>query len=170
MMIKETLIIRSSISAQFLKKILFGGFAIAFPGVLILLLPGIFMPQLTLQHWGWVFYLMGLGLITGGLLPYRRFSRLQLKPNELIVDDLNQIVYCSKGKKILTIQLQSVSKMSYVDHPRHYGILIWLKPMPIAPIVIHQSVKEAERLRLQGRQIGKADLFCLISINVVMMN
>ncbi len=158
-MIKESFIVRSSISSQLLKTILFKGFAIAFLGILVLLFAGTIMPPLILQTWGWMLFLISLGLIVIGLLPYRRLSRLQLKPNEIVFKDLNYLIFYSKGRKILTLSMQSIAHISYVHHPKRYGIAIWLKPPPITPIVIHQFPKEVEELRYKGQLAGGADVF-----------
>jgi hypothetical protein len=158
-MAKEVLIIRSSISSPLLRSTLFQGFAIAFLGVLILLLAGSFLPVAFLHTWGWSLFLISLGLITVGLLPYRRLSRLQLKPNELILVNSNQVVFSLQGRKLLTLPLQSVSQISYISLSKLYGIAIWLKPAPLAPIIIHQLPEKVKKLRQQGQRMGNADLF-----------
>ena len=151
---KEFLIIRSTISSPLLKKVLFRGFAIAFLGIILLLLAGIFIPPVTLRHWGWILFLLSLSLITFGLLPYRRLSRLQLKPNELVLDHFHQLTFYSKGQAILTFPLQSIVQANYIDHPQQYGIAIWMKDS----IVVHLP-KEVKKLQRQGQQIAQANLF-----------
>ena len=159
LMATEALIIRTSISSEVIKHVLFRGFSIAFLGMLGLLLGTIFIPVSTMKIWGLSLFLMSLGLVTLGLLPYRRLSRLQLKPNEIALVDTDHLTYYSKGRKILTIPLQSVAKMSYIQHPLHYGIAVWLKPSPLSPVIVHQCPKEVKSLRQKGKYIEEAHLF-----------
>jgi hypothetical protein len=158
-MIKETLIVRSSISSSLLRDTLFKGCVIAGIGMLLLLLVGIFIPAASLHTWGWGVFFISLGLIAYGLLPYRILSRLQLKPNELILTPSQHLAFFSRGRKILTLPLQSVSCIRYVSHPTSYGIAVWLKSPPPLAVVVHQWPKEMEKLRLQGESMEKADLF-----------
>lgn len=158
-MIKESFIIRSTISSQLMKSTLLKGFCLAFIGILGLLFGGIFLSVSNLKLWGWILFLLCLGLITLGLLPYRRLSRLQLKPSEFVLVDSDYFVFYSKGKKIMTIPLQAVARLSYIEQPKLYGIALWLKHSPHFPIIIHQDHQETDTLREKGQQIGKADLF-----------
>jgi|GEM_PF-2194641 len=156
---KQCVMVRSTISSPLLRSVLFKGFTLAFLGIFILVLAVIFIPASTLQRWGWLLFLLSFSSLTLGLLPYRRLSRLQLKPHKLVLVDLNHLAFYSRGEKILTLALQSISKISYVDHARHYGIAISLKPPPIAPIVIHQPLKEVKFFRHKGCKEEKSDLF-----------
>jgi hypothetical protein len=155
---QEVLVIRSSISSQLLKTTLFRGFAIACIGLLVLLVAGSLFPVDFLHTWGWILFLLGLGCITYGMLPYRSLSRLQMKPDELILLDSNHIAFSRRGRKLLTLPIQSIAHISYISHPQLYGIAMRLKTAPIDPIRIHQSSKEIERIRRQG-DMHHADLF-----------
>lgn len=156
---KETLIIRSTISSHLVKRVLFKGSTIAFLGIILLLIAGILIPPSILHEWGWALFFISIGLITLGLLPYRRLSRLQLKPNELVLINRNDIAFYFKGNLLLTLSLQSVAKTSYIDHPTQYGIAIWLKPASKTSIAIHQLPEKIKKMQLQGQQIAQADLF-----------
>ncbi len=158
-MIKDSFVIRTTISSQLMKWTLLKGFCIAFLGIAGLLAGSIFFSLPTLQIWGLSLFLISLGLITFGLVPYRRLSRLQLKPNEFILtDDSNQMIFYSKGKKILTIPLPSIARLSYIQHPSFYGIAVWFKPAPLFPVIVHHNHQMVETLRQKGQDIG-ADLF-----------
>lgn len=155
---KEFLILRSVISSELMKNVLFRGFAIAFAGMFLLLAAGVFIPFSILQYWGWIIFLLSLGLIAWGLIPYRRLSRLQLKPNELILSEGHLLSFNSKGNRVLSLPFQSIDKLSYVDHAQCYGIAVWLKSSPHPLIVVYQF-KEVEKLKKKGREMGNADLF-----------
>lgn len=157
-MVKESFIIRTTISSQLMKRTLFMGFFIAFIGILGLLLGGVFLSLSTLQIWGWTLFLLSLGFITWGLLPYRRLSRLQLKPNEFSLVDLDHVAFYAKGNKIMTIPLRSIGRLSYISHSTLYGVAFWLKPKPASPLIVHQNPQEVQALQQKGRRLG-ADLF-----------
>lgn len=169
-MIRNVLVLRSSIPSSLLRKTLLRGFAVACLGILILLFAGSYLPIEFLHKWGWSLFLIGLGLITFGMLPYRRLSRLEIKPNELILLDSGHIAFSLRGRKLLTIPLHSIAQMRYIPlpveswkkyifQPRLYGIALWLKADPPKPIIVHQFPKEVEDIRRLGRRMGSADLF-----------
>jgi hypothetical protein len=160
-MVKEFLVVRSSISSALLKTTLLRGFAIAFIGICILLFAGSFLSVEFLHKWGWSLFLIALGFITLGLLPYRNLSRLQIKPNELILLNVNSIAYVQRGHKILTLPIVSIAQISYISYPHSpvYGIAVWFKPSSVERIIIHQSLKEIDYMRKQGQKMGNADIF-----------
>lgn len=151
--------LHSSVSRTLMKQSLFQGFAFALIGISGLLYASVFIDLSELQRWGWLLFLFGLGLIAFGMLPYRRLSRLQLNPHELRLIDSDHIGYFFKGNPLLTLPLTSIDKMEFINRKTLYGIAVWLKPPPYPPVVVHQGRKEINRLRKQGRQLAKADLF-----------
>lgn len=155
---KENLTIYSAISPTLIKTVLFKGSVIALLGIFILLLAGVFFPLSILQKWGWVPFLVSLGFVRWGLLPYRRLSHLQLEPYKLNVVGLNNLTLYFKGKKILAVPLQAISHMKYVNHPTLYGIAIWLKRAPLPSVTIYQ-LAESKKLQQIGQKKGKANLF-----------
>lgn len=158
----ETLILRSSISSPHMRHVLFRGFSIAFIGILFLVLSGIYFPASTLKMWGWLIFFFSLTLLTWGLLPYRRLSRFQLNPDELVIakgkGNGNGLYYISKGKKILSFQLESVHHISYIDNSEHYGIAFFFKKSAHSSIVIYEEAG-AKKVQNNSRNKGKGDLF-----------
>lgn len=156
---KDSLKIRSTISASLLKSTLFWGYGIASLGIIILVVAGSYLQIEYLHRWGWMLFLLAIGCITLGMLPYRRLSHLQLKPNELILLNHDHVLYTHKGKQLFSIPLKSISHTRYISHPSHYGIALWLKSPLIEPIRIYQSPEEVEKMRRKADQIDHADLF-----------
>lgn len=153
----QSFVIRSSISSSLLKKVLFRGFCIALVGILLLLFAGIFIPASHLKDWGGGIFLISLALITWGLLPYRRLSKLQLKPNEIVITGGDDCNYYVKGRKIISFSLQSVDVMDYVDHSLRYGIQVWLKSRDGVLVEMDDS-REAKKMRRIDSQ-GRIGLF-----------
>ncbi len=118
---------------------------------------GVFIPSSTLKIWGWIIFLCSLGLITWGLLPYRRLSRLQLNPNELTLANNNVLSFYSKGDKILSFPFECVAKINYIEHPQRYGMAVWLKSFPLAPITYYET-NGMEKMKKDAQQMH-ADLF-----------
>lgn len=138
---------------------LFQGFFLAFLGSVILLGSGTLLSLSLLQTWGGIIFCIGLGLITLGLLPYRRFASLQMHPHRLILVNNDQVMFFIKSKRIFTLSLCSITKMCYKDRSKNYGIVIWIKTSPNSLIVDHQALKEFQQLSPQFQTIDKGDLF-----------
>lgn len=149
----------SSISSALMRQALMRGFSLGFLGALILLIPGSFLPPALLHKWGWALFLTAIGLITWGLLPYRRLSKLQLNPDKLILVDEEHISYFQQGRKILTLPIESIASVREISVQRFYGIAVEFKTPPIEPIQVHGNSSEVEKMRKQGMKYGKADLF-----------
>lgn len=151
--------IRTTISTQVLNHYLWQGFLLSLCGVIFLLGGGILLPPLYLKTWGLVLFLIGMGLITFGLLPYRRLSQLQLKPAELIFQDSHSFIYFLNKKAIMTVPVKSVSEFIFIENPYHYGIALKFKKNIDLPVIVHQSPNEVEKMRRSGKKVANADLF-----------
>jgi hypothetical protein len=104
--------IRTTLSDFLMKRKLFTGFIIAFLGVIGMVSAGIYLPEPIMAKWGLIIYLLGFGLITLGLLPYRKLSRLQSKPNEIRISD-HQLEFWAKDQCRLIIPLNSVKNITF---------------------------------------------------------
>lgn len=125
--------LRSSIRSSLLRFTLWKGTLMAALGASVLLYAGLYMPVDTLNKWGLPMLLVGGGLITLGLLPYRKLKRLEIKPDELMLSETH-LQFTSQGKLMITIPLQSIDKTAYLEEGRQYGIGVWLKkPLPRLP-------------------------------------
>ena len=153
------LILKTSISTPLLRHTLFLGMLLASLGILGLILASVYIDLADMRRWGWLVFLICLGLITIGMLPYRRLVRVQMNPNELHLVDSNHLQYYSKGRSLLTLPFNSIAKVDYIDKKTLYGIAIWLKPPPNQPVIVHQCRKMVDALRQQGQRLAEADLF-----------
>jgi hypothetical protein len=127
----ETLKLRNSIKPALIHFTLIRGTVLGAIGICLILYTGIFLPPIALQYWGSLILLVGGGLITWGLLPYRRLRRLEVKPYEIVAVENKALHYLSNGKSLFSIPTQSIHRITYFEKNKDYGIAIHLKyPLP----------------------------------------
>lgn len=102
---------------------LFLGSILAILGALLLLYSGIALPVETLKKWGVLLFLISLGLIAAGLIPYRRLQRLELNPDQLVILEKG-LIYKRAGVQEWQLPFDSIQSIDYVDNPWRYGILL----------------------------------------------
>lgn len=92
----------------------------------MLLIAGAFIPVSLLKTWGLAILIVALLLITIGLIPYRRLTKLETSPDEIHCDD-TFLFFIRKGKPIYQIPLSTIDRLEYVEKDALYGLCIWLK-------------------------------------------
>lgn len=154
----ETLKIRNSIQPALMRSAVAKGTLLGVTGVGLWLL-GLFLPISTLKYWGLPIFLIGGGMITWGLLPYRRLRALENTPNELVAIENQYIQYRSKGKNVLRIPVISIREMHYVEKGSQYGIGILLKdPIP-EKILIHDLTFNIDKFQENSLVNYRSDLY-----------
>lgn len=118
---------RSSIHRALKKSVLLRGTIWASIGVLLWVLAGVFLPLSVLTIWGAPILLLGGALIVVGLLPYRRLSRQENKPNELILTELDELYIFFERTGMFKVELKNIETMAYLDDDTRYGIGLWIK-------------------------------------------
>lgn len=118
--------LRSSVKPEFARKMLFRGTLLAGIGVALLAFGGAFIPASSLGQWGLILFFVALGLIAWGLIPYRRLLQLEVKPNELVIDQ-KSIAVTFKRKPTLIIPISAIQEVRYLENREIYGIQICLK-------------------------------------------
>ncbi len=121
---KDFIKLRTSIKPDLMRKALFRGSLLGGSGAIILFLSGTFLRVQILSIWGLPLFFLSLGLITLGMLPYRRLTRLEKNPDGIIVSSDDLFIYRRKGKVILTTPLSMIISCEYVDDESLYGIKI----------------------------------------------
>ncbi|CUI17718.1 Conserved putative membrane protein [Candidatus Protochlamydia naegleriophila] len=155
---REHLILRTTIPTQWMNQSLKIGLVLALLGIFPLVYAGAFASPAVLKTWGLLIFLGGFFLITAGLLPYRRLSRLQFKPNELHCVGLERLEYYQNGKPVLSLTLSSIDHFSFIDEPRFFGIAVSLKrPLP-AKMTISCSTFDLRSFEKQAEK-AQADAF-----------
>lgn len=152
-----THILRTSLSSSLMRFTLFKGICLAVMGLCGLLWGALTMPPSLLQRWGPWLFLIGMGFITWGMLPYRRLSLLQVKPDELHLASTHLVNFYRKGKKILTLSLPSIEQLDYVDEGHLYGIALKMRPHSLT---CHEDdPAEMKKLEKQGKSLKEGELF-----------
>lgn len=123
--------VRSSITTSLRRAVLMRGTCIAIVGVLLILFGGMFIPPDRMTYWGLPLFLVGFGMITWGLLPYRRLCQIENNPRELVLseDESSLSLFC-KGKIALSIPLACIASIKYIEESNRYGVGMMLKGSP----------------------------------------
>jgi hypothetical protein len=150
--------IRSAITKELQHGALMRGSFLAGVGAILLLYTGGFMEPRLLGNWGAISFLIGFGLITWGLLPYRQLMNLQMNPYEIIVED-NHFVFQRRGKPMFSVPYGAIERSGFIEDRWHYGIAIWIKSEVDSPVIIHSPNVDINRLRTQNQKKHGCDLF-----------
>lgn len=112
----------TSIKPRLLKRKVIIGTILAVFGTALLLYGTLFLSVEEMQRWGWLLFFSFIILISLGLIPYRRLSRLEKQPNKITLTDRNTFIY-----RTLEVPLNAIEKAEYYETSDKYGIKIWLK-------------------------------------------
>lgn len=149
----------ATIKPTLLRNSLLKGTSIAALGVIILVIAGSFIPPSYLTYLGPFIILLGGGLITLGLLPYRRLNKLENTPNEILYVYGKYLQYISKGKEVYTIPFEMIEKLDYQESGSDYGIAIYLKNESSKKIVVHNPRFNMAAFQKKSRKKHHCDLF-----------
>lgn len=153
----EILRVRSSITSALKQLILLRGTAFAALGGAIILYCGAFLSVKTLSMWGLAALLLGLILIALGLIPYRKLSRLEVNPYEIVVDDNFCLFFLSKKKPLFALAMKDIEKMEYVDGKKRYGIALCMKKSHQTIHPLHSF--DVEAFQRSSKKMMSCDLF-----------
>lgn len=121
------LTLRSSVKSSLKKSVILRGSLLGALGIALWLYGGIFLSMATLSTWGWPIFLIGGILIALGLWPYRKLTRLENKPHEMVVTDLEELYFSQSGVPLFQISLENIEEMAFLDDDKRYGIGLWIK-------------------------------------------
>ncbi|NGX61748.1 MAG: hypothetical protein K940chlam9_01237 [Chlamydiae bacterium] len=112
-----------------------------------------------MKIWGIPLFFTGLILIAIGILPYRRLTRIQLKPHEFHYDG-QSLHYYEQGKPQLRIPQNSIESLSYVEKDELYGLLIKLKrPFQEKIAILNNRFDLESFLTKSAEKFPEGDLF-----------
>lgn len=145
--------LRSTVRPEYARRVLFRGTLLAVIGIAMLVLAGVFIPAAYLGKTGFVLFVVALGLVTWGLLPYRMLMQLETKPDEILIDS-KAVSVAFKRRPTLMIPISAIRDIKYLDNDEIYGIQIWLDKDPVDKVMIQDPYFKVKNLRKYG-----ADLF-----------
>lgn len=122
-----SLSLRSSIKPALKRSLLLRGTLFASVGIAFLIYAGMAFSVQNLEFWGLPILGVSLALITAGLLPYKRMARLEVQPYELLLTSDQGIRFFQNRVLCCKLSWDNIARIVYVDHPRRYGIALWLK-------------------------------------------
>jgi hypothetical protein len=129
------LTLKSSIKPSLKKSVLIRGTILGALGLSIWLFGGIFLSISTLTLWGWPILICGGLLITWGLLPYRKLIRLENCPNEIVITELEELLFSQQGRPLLMVYLENIEELAFLDDDNRYGIGLWVKKPVLENII-----------------------------------
>lgn len=108
------------------KRLLIKGTILSFIGITLLIGMGTFAPVSMLSSWGIPTFFIGIFLIGGGLIPYRKLTRLETCPHQLLLNN-NSLTFISTRGNHVVVPYEAVEKVSYIETRNRYGIRLELK-------------------------------------------
>lgn len=123
--------------AALFKASLFGGI-----GALFFLFAA-FLPLPLIAWMGLPLFCLGLFFIAWGFIPYRKLTYLETNPHEIGYEKGELVV--RQGKRLFTIDLETIERIDYVEKEGIYGLTFILKK-PLQDIFLpyfSQSAKKA---------------------------
>ena len=117
-------VIYSSIRPELKRRLLFRGCAWAFPGFILLFFCGIYGSPAFLETWGLLIFVLGIGAVAWGFIPYRRVCRLETKPHRLVIENNSWTI--SLTKQHFLLDPAKIQSIQYLEQKNRYGIEILL--------------------------------------------
>lgn len=117
------------------------------------------MPAEQLTPWGWLLYAVALGLITLGLLPYRKLTMLEKRPNEIRLVNNCRMDVCLQGIPTLSIPYKTIAKVAYLPNSSPYGIALTYKTPVEEKIVLLNPAFKATAYQEKSINMYSCDCF-----------
>lgn len=112
----------SCVHKQFKKEKLIKGTLLSIAGLIPLVLAFLYLPPYYLKLLGFPLVVIAFFLITIGLLPFKKLTQLERIPDEISINDQEELTYLSKRKPVLSFPLSKIQEITYVDKKWIYGI------------------------------------------------
>jgi|GEM_PF-899459 len=154
----EEQILRSQIEKEFKRKVLFKGSLIAIAGALILTLSGLLLPPELLKIYGIPSFFLSLLLIRLGLGPYRKLTKQELHPNELIFNK-KTVAYHIQNKNAFSFPITFIKSMRFYRSKKIYGIQINLGVPFSEKLLIHHPSFDVNKFHEESKEKYGCDLF-----------
>ncbi len=131
----DTITLRTSIRPQLKQFLLFRGSLLAISGVSLILYAGVFIGPKALSHFGLIICLIAFLMMAWGLIPYRRASRMEEQPSELIISEDLSVRYRKQGKEGPSFSLSDVEEAIFCEEKGLYGMGLKFKIKERVPTI-----------------------------------
>ncbi len=138
----DKIVLRSAVSKVELKRALYIGTFRAVIGGLTLLAVGGILPEPALENFGILAFIFGIGMITWGLIPYKRMKQLEEEPYSVTATPHDLYIDLKKGEPI-KIPHAAISALSFEEGK---GITIELREPQKELFLPHFSKRSFEEL------------------------
>ncbi len=148
----------TTIQTSILRTALLHGTAFALIGLMVLCYGGLYLSLDSLQMYGIVIWILGAGMITWGMFPYKSLIRLQNNPNKIIVE-ADKLCYQSNGKLLFSLNLKDIQTIIYKETRSEYGIAIHLRDEAIRKVIPHHPSFNLQRFWENSKRKHFTDFF-----------
>lgn len=128
--------IRSSVQPQLVQNILLRGTLLGALGAFLLIFCSIFIPEELLAKVGLPLFFISFGIITLGLLPYRKLKKLELRPHEIVIHSGKEFIFAWQGAPCFTIPFDCVECIKSISSGSYYGIAIKIRRLSKEKITV----------------------------------
>lgn len=123
----------SVVKGEVKRRLLLRGLLFSSVGGLLLLGMGTFAREEILTVWGLPSFALGIFLIALGMIPYRRMTKLETHPHQILFDREALTFISNKGNNA-TIPYRDITKIRYFEGKTRYGL--WLDRKEASPIFL----------------------------------
>ncbi len=116
----------SVVQSKVKNRLLLRGMILGGVGVFILFVFGVWAPLAFLSIWGLPIFSLGIFLIGWGLIPYKKFIRLETHPHKIFLEDKQLIFVSNKGGEWI-IPYSEIRKITYFESKTKYGLRLETK-------------------------------------------
>lgn len=133
--------LRSSIHKDLMRFTVWRSTIFGVAGAALLFWGGTFLKTSDLNRWGFPLFLVSMGFITAGMLPYRRLKQLEMNPYSLTTEG-EWLHLSKKGVPLLSLKWADVQEIKWIEQGRKYGIGFILKQQANVVTYNHYAIQK----------------------------
>lgn len=141
-----------------MRKLLLRGTLLGGLGAALLLLTGTLLSTPLLSLFGLPVLIVSSLLIGLGLFPYRKLSRLEMRPHELSTDG-KTLFFAKSARPLFKIPTSCIEKIEYLEKEGLYGIALFLDKNSSEKVVVQQRSFALEAFIQDAKIRFHCDLF-----------
>lgn len=138
----------TSVKPELKKAYLYGGTFCAICATLMLVAGGVFLKSQLLTIWGMPLFFIWILFVSLGMIPYRKLANLEDHPDKILIE-VGNLVFFSKGEAYLTIPLDNISQIDFMERRGAYGLGLLLKYPAPNPVIVHVPARKISKYQLR---------------------